>query len=82
MVFPAVMQHQIFKLSASGQELGGEMLFRQRFGFSGTPSDLLPLELGSCGYERGSEGKIMDALTDDKVGRSNFDMQCTACAIA
>jgi hypothetical protein len=28
------------------QELGGEMLFPSRLGFSGTPSDLLPLDLG------------------------------------
>lgn len=34
------------------------MLFRRRLGFSGTPSDLLPLDLGKCGYERGSDGKV------------------------
>jgi hypothetical protein len=43
-----VMRHQNLKLSASGQELGGDMLFGSRLGFSGTPSDLLPLELGTC----------------------------------
>ena len=42
-VFPTYMQHQRTKLSASGQELGGAMLFPNRIGFSGTPSDLLPL---------------------------------------
>lgn len=31
---------QILKISASGQELGGDMLFRRRFGFSGTGSCL------------------------------------------
>lgn len=67
MIFPAVMQHQVLKLSASGQELGGGMLFKTRLGFSGTPSDLMPLELGECGYERGSEGKITNVLTDPKV---------------
>ena len=55
-VFPTYTQHQHIKLSASGQELGGAMLFPSRVGFSGTPSDLLPLDLGRCGYEKGSEG--------------------------
>lgn len=34
-VFPTYTQHQHIKLSASGQELGGSMLFDQRIGFSG-----------------------------------------------
>ena len=38
MVFPRVLQQQARKLTASGQELGSEMLFRARLGFSGTPS--------------------------------------------
>ena len=49
-VFPATMQNQPLKLSASGHDLGGDILFRSRLGFSGTPSDLLPLELGRCHY--------------------------------
>ena len=40
------MRHQQMKLSACGQEVGGDMLFAKRLGFSGTPSDLLPEELG------------------------------------
>lgn len=47
------MRHQQIKLSACGQEVGGDMLFSKRLGFSGTPSDLLPEELGRCGYEKG-----------------------------
>ena len=65
--FPSYMQHQTLKLSASGQELGGSMLFGRRIGFSGTPSDLLPLDLGKCGYEKGSEGKMLHVLTDPSV---------------
>ena len=61
LVFPAVLQHQTTKIAASGQELGGSMLFARRVGFSGTPSDLLPLELGACGYEQGSEGNSLTA---------------------
>ena len=49
-VFPTYTQHQHIKLSSSGQELGGAMLFPSRLGFSGTPSDLLPLDLGRWGY--------------------------------
>ncbi len=67
MVFPEVLVHQKLKLSASGQELGGDILFKKRYGFSGTPSDLLPIELGKCGYEEGSEGKVMTTLIDERV---------------
>lgn len=66
-IFPSFMQHQRMKLSASGQELGGSMLFSTRLGFSGTPSDLLPLDLGKCGYERTSDGKMLNVLTDPTV---------------
>lgn len=36
-VFPETTAHQATKLSASGQDLGGEMLFSRRIGFSGAP---------------------------------------------
>ena len=41
-VFPSTMAFATLKFSASGQELGGDLLFGARLGFSGTPSDLLP----------------------------------------
>lgn len=66
-IFPAYMRHQVIKLSSSGQELGGDMLFSRRIGFSGTPSDLLPIELGRCGYEKGSDGKMMAYLTAPEI---------------
>jgi len=66
-IFPAYMLHQKTKLSAAGTELGGEMLFSRRVGFSGTPSDLLPLELGHCDYERGSDGQMLSVLTSPEV---------------
>ena len=66
-VFPVTCRHQGLKLSACGQALGGELLFRQRFGFSGTPSDLLPVELGKCHYEAGSDGKMVTLLTSPDV---------------
>ena len=66
-VFPEFMRHQKIKLSASGQEVGGDLLFPRRIGFSGTPSDLLPVELGKCGYEQGSDGLMVQVLTDPRV---------------
>ena len=47
------MRFQHAKLSSSGVDLGGKMLFAtHRLGFSGTPSALLPRELGTCEYVR------------------------------
>ena len=66
-VFPEVTAHQATKLSANGQDLGGEMLFGTRIGFSGTPSSLLPLEMGDCVYAQGDDGKMLRALTDPRV---------------
>lgn len=69
LIFPEVLAHQGLKLSTCGQELGGEMLFGRRIGFSGTPSDILPRELGSCQYERGSDGRVVHYLTSPNVVR-------------
>ena len=66
-IFPTYTQQQRVKLSSSGQELGGSMLFSRRIGFSGTPSDLLPLDLGRCGYEKGSDGKMVHILCSPEV---------------
>lgn len=46
LIFPETMEHRGLKLAANGQDVGGDMLFDVKLGFSGTPSDLLPLELG------------------------------------
>lgn len=46
LIFPDTMEHRGLKLAANGQDVGGGMLFEVKLGFSGTPSDLLPLELG------------------------------------
>lgn len=67
LIFPEVLAYQGLKLSACGQELGGDMLFGRKIGFSGTPSDILPLELGSCQYERGSDGKVVHYLTSTDI---------------
>ena len=62
-IFPQTMLHQTVKLSANAQELGGDLLFKTRLGFSGTPSDLLPLELGHCHYAQGDDAKVLQILT-------------------
>eukprot|EP00954_Amorphochlora_amoebiformis_P010951 855391-Amorphochlora_amoeboformis.AAC.1 len=66
-IFEKYMRHQRVKLSACGQELGGAMLFPRRIGFSGTPSDLMPVELGSCDYEVGADGSMFYALTSTTI---------------
>ncbi len=66
-IFPEMLAHQGLKLSTCGQELGGEMLFGRRIGFSGTPSDIVPLELGGCQYERGSDGRVVHYLLSPVV---------------
>ena len=66
-VFPRYMQHQRVKLSASAQKLGSSMLFGRRVGFSGTPSSLIPVDLGTCEFEPGSEARILRTLSSDDV---------------
>jgi hypothetical protein len=66
-IFPAYMLSQKVKLSASGQAVGGDMLVGRRVGFSGTPSDLLPKELGRCDYATGDDGKMLTTILDPGV---------------
>ena len=49
-VFPLCLRHRTLKLSAGGEELGGSIVFGTRLGFSGTPSSLLPVDMGACRY--------------------------------
>ncbi|KAJ8548740.1 hypothetical protein ON010_g10931 [Phytophthora cinnamomi] len=63
-VFPSCMNFQKLKISACGHELGSNSLFAKRIGFSGTPSNLLPMDLGECYYEPRSDGSIFEALTN------------------
>lgn len=39
----------------------------KRVGFSGTPSDLLPEELGRCDYETGDDGMMLTTVLDRRV---------------
>ena len=82
LIFPEVLAHQGLKLSTCGQELGGEILFGRRIGFSGTPSDILPRELGGCQYERGSDGKVVHFLTSPSIVRHvNMEAGWNACTL-
>ena len=77
-VFPACMNFQELKVSACGHELGSDILFAKRIGFSGTPSNLLPVDLGQCQYEPGSDGKIVDVLTSSEVTTASIKSNWTA----
>ncbi len=66
-IFPAHMLSQRVKLSASGQAVGGDLLVGRRAGFSGTPSDLLPTELGRCDYAVGDDGRMLSTMLDPAV---------------
>jgi len=67
-VFHRVMRNQKVKLTASGVDLGADMIFGTRLGFSGTPSDLLTKSLLPCRYEPGSEAAIVRTLTNPRIG--------------
>lgn len=54
---------QVLKLTANGQDLGGALLFERRLGFSGTPSDLLPVEMGKCHFEDGDTAQVRQGGT-------------------
>lgn len=66
-IFPEHTRAQQTKFSASGQEVGGDALVGRRVGFSGTPSDMLPLELGKCDYEQGDDGKMLTTMLRSDV---------------
>ena len=66
-IFPKTMNFQRLKVSACGHALGSSILFKTRLAFSGTPSNLLPKDLGVCQYEPGSEGRIVHTLTSPSV---------------
>jgi len=72
LVFPDTTAHQPMKLSANGQDVGGAMLFSRRIGFSGTPSGLLPLEMGDCVYSMGDDAKMLKTLTDPLIVSQQF----------
>jgi hypothetical protein len=82
-IFPKHMKYQPKKISASGQALGGDMIIGKRVGFSGTPSDLLPEELGTCDYETGDEGLMLATVLDRKIVTHEFiKVSYSYCALS
>lgn len=77
-VFPSCMNFQKLKISACGHELGSNSLFAKRIGFSGTPSNLLPMDLGECYYEPRSDGSIFEALTNNRIVSIERKVEWTA----
>eukprot|EP00043_Microstomoeca_roanoka_P005858 m.58502 g.58502 ORF g.58502 m.58502 type:complete len:4257 (-) comp13155_c0_seq1:39-12809(-) len=78
-VFPSTMRAQALKISASGVDLGSSIVFgRARLGFSGTPNNLMPAELGKCEYEPGSDGKVIHVLTSSEVTTASIKSNWTA----
>ena len=59
--FPQTMLHQALKLSANAQELGGDLLFRVRLGFSALPGD-----------QPGQ--RVFDVLLNGKTVLQDFDI--------
>eukprot|EP00939_MAST-03C_sp_MAST-3C-sp1_P001539 g1539.t1 len=80
-VFKRVMRHQSMKLQASGVDLGGDVLFGTRLGFSGTANDLLPRELRPCHYERGSEAQIIRVLSSQKFCSHELISKWSVCGL-
>ena len=84
-VFPKATQHKPAKLSASGVDLGGGTLFGACFGFSGTPSAMLPTKMRNSVasirdmMEKGSDAAMIRNLTstgtDAIVGVTNIEVK-------
>jgi len=77
-VYDSVLHNQELKLVASGHDLGSDMLFNTRLGFSGTPSNILPNQLLPCHFEPGSEAKIINTLRDSSVVSLEVVVQSSA----
>ena len=71
-LFPKFMRFQKVKLQASAQEIGSQMMFHNRLGFSGTPSNVIPKLLGDCEFEPGSQARIIVTMTDPKIVTHEF----------
>eukprot|EP00917_Polyrhabdina_sp_WS-2016_P024025 GHVP01052046.1.p1 GENE.GHVP01052046.1~~GHVP01052046.1.p1 ORF type:complete len:1824 (-),score=350.62 GHVP01052046.1:2389-7860(-) len=66
-IFPLTLEHTEKQITATAQELGGNMLFKRRLGFSGTPSELIPIDFGPCNFEDGTNGAMVYHLTNPEI---------------
>lgn len=64
--FPDTLRYQVRKLQASGVDLGSSILLKIRLGFSGTPSNLLPIDMGDCKYEEGCQSSIIEVCQSSR----------------
>ena len=71
-LFPKFMKFQKVKLHASAQEIGSQVMFKNRLGFSGTPSNVIPKLLGDCEFEPGSQARIIATMTEGKIVNHEF----------
>lgn len=69
-VFPKVLKFHDEKISAGAQELGGDILFKRRLGFSGTPNSLLPRGL-ALDTDPAADAEILLCLTNPEVMKIN-----------
>jgi hypothetical protein len=67
MSFQRVLKYKVHKLQASGVDLGSSILFKTRLGFSGTTSDLVPSDMGQCGFEPGCDASVLRVMTNPSV---------------
>eukprot|EP01059_Diplonema_ambulator_P009274 TRINITY_DN19114_c0_g1_i1.p1 TRINITY_DN19114_c0_g1~~TRINITY_DN19114_c0_g1_i1.p1 ORF type:complete len:3318 (+),score=1230.87 TRINITY_DN19114_c0_g1_i1:21-9974(+) len=65
--FPLTLIKASQQLSAAGQELASSLLSSTRLGFSGTPNDLLPQEMGRCIYADHDDGEMIKTLIDPET---------------
>ena len=77
-VFPKTMKFCKKKMQVSGYDLGSSILFQRRFGFTGTPTDLLPQELLVPLLESGKDIKtnkpiFKEATTQEELLRVDKD---------
>ena len=66
-VFPSVLGLSDSLLSCTAQELGSDVLFGKRLGFSGTPAEILPATMGEIHYEQGCDARILSTLLNPEV---------------
>ena len=66
-VFPRCLKYYRAKLQASGIDLGSNVLFDTRLGFSGTPSNLLAPSLVPCAFQPGTQAKVLHTLLNPSI---------------
>ena len=66
-IFPRCLKYHRTKLQASGLDLGSNVLFDTRLGFSGTPSNLLAPSLVPCAFQSGTQATVLAVLLNPNI---------------